>query len=308
MNRQCRVGGPGLQVVGRVPSRGGSWRAAMKQPAAFTLIELMVVIAIMAILASIGLPSLKGLRQVNSVKSAARQLSADVALARMKAISHRATVFMVFSAPGVLHNIRERLASDQPGLRQWTNLVRGQYTTYALFTERVVGAQPGKTDPRYLTDWRTLPDGVFIATNKFQDWSRQNFFSSWQATTNVNTRPLPYGWFPVPDKKSADYGIYARLPFIAFNSQGQLSYAEPRGYGDILRQTPTPYIPNWAPRYADACIPLARGSLFFPKSVSGSFLPADVVETPPGNSIDTYNRIRVNWLTGRARIEQKEIQ
>jgi prepilin-type N-terminal cleavage/methylation domain-containing protein len=277
--------------------------------AAFTLIELMVVVAIMAILASIGLPSLKGLRQVNTVKSAARQLSADVALARMKAISHRSTVYMVFSAPGVMNNIRERLTADQPGLRQWTNLVRGQFTTYALFTERVVGAQPGKTDPRYLTDWRSFPDGVFIATSKFQDWSLQNsFFSSWKATTDVNTRPLPYGWFPVPDKKSADYSIYARLPFIAFNSQGQLSYAEPHGYHDSAPQAATPYLANWAPRYADACIPLARGSIFFPKSASGSFLPADVVETPPGNSTNTYNRIRVNWLTGRARIEQKEIQ
>jgi hypothetical protein len=56
---------------------------------------------------------------------------------------------------------------------------------------------------------------------------------------------------------------------------------------------------------------LASGSIFFPRDSNGVPLaakPADVVETPPGNSISNYNNIRIDWLTGRARVERREMQ
>jgi prepilin-type N-terminal cleavage/methylation domain-containing protein len=264
-------------------------RSAVPSIRAFTLIELLVVVTIMGLLAGIGIPAMKGFGQTNAIKAATQQLTADVALARMKAITERTTVYMVFISSNildsdVLNTLKSR--SDLPGLRQWTNLVRGQYTTYALFTERSVGAQPGQTNPRYLTEWKSLPDKMFLATRKFTDLGDNS--TAWQGTPATD-RPFAYRNFPVPYGKSP---AIKRLPYIAFNSMGQVVYPS----NSIL------------PRDRDECLPLAQGSIFYPQAANGAFQPADVVEKPAGNSINNFNRVRISWLTGRARLEQPQIQ
>src|SRR5437667_3962617 len=150
----------------------GAGRIRMHR-AAFTLIELLVVMAIIGLLATIGLPALKGFGKGTGMAGAQRQLLQDLGLARLSAINGRTTVYMVFAPTNVLDRLAQEFnkgaGADPKALRQLTNLVNGQYTTYALLTKRTVGDQPGQENPRYLTDWKRLPQGILIATNKFMN-------------------------------------------------------------------------------------------------------------------------------------------
>ena len=113
--------------------------------------------------------------------------------------------------------------------------------------------------------------------------------------TNYNALAGPYARtfrrdkpFPFPDER----GNNLNMGYIAFGPTGEL-LRDPNVLGD-----------------PDEIIVLARGTVF-PTVSNGTYLPlpAIVTEIPPGNSVDTnsYNRIRINWLTGRSRVERKEL-
>ena len=68
---------------------------------AFTLIEMLMVIAIIGLLAVIALPSMKGISGSNIIAAADRQLLDDISLARHKAITSRTTVHIVFVPPTI---------------------------------------------------------------------------------------------------------------------------------------------------------------------------------------------------------------
>ncbi len=247
--------------------------------AAFTLIELLVVIAIIGLLAAIGLPAIRGMTKSNAMIAGNRQLLDDVAYARQRAIADHTTVYMVFVPPYDANHFK----FDPPGtaspllLKQYTNLWGGQYTTYALLSLRSVGEQPGRATPHYLTDWRSLPNGVFIATNKF------NYFS-----------PAPPGALPAfPVTNIFNFPVATNavnpalfLPYVAFDYLGRLITGR------------------------DEFIPLARGSVFPARDPGGNFinLVADAQENPVNNSIISSNVIHIDWLTGKARIERQEVK
>ena len=66
----------------------------------FTLVELMVVVAVMAILAAIAAPSMTGLINANRLSGQAGELSATMQLARSEAVRRNARVTVCPSSDG----------------------------------------------------------------------------------------------------------------------------------------------------------------------------------------------------------------
>jgi prepilin-type N-terminal cleavage/methylation domain-containing protein len=266
-----------------------------KRPRAFTILELMIVIGIIGLMAGLALPHLRGFTSGSAMTAATRQLVDDVALARQRAMANRSQVCMVFAGPNFWVNDSITLFSNA----QVTTLVGHQYSAYAIISLRTVGDQPGKSNVHYLTDWKYLPQGVFISPFQFTNTPG---YSTLVSTTNT-TAGLSNGWqvaafltniaFPFPstfDASSFSSIINSNyLPYIGFTPGGQLT------------------------TNADQFIMLTSGSIFTPLNASG--LPqwsvhvpnAPVpVETPPNNEFSNPNLIHIDWLTGRARIERNQ--
>ena len=259
---------------------------------AFTLIELLVVIAILGIMAGLTVPVLKNFAKSDATLGASRQLLDGVARARQLAISQRTTVYMVFVPPN-FWTIAGPFPNSwwSPGLTPAqqtaaTNLCDKQFTGYTFVSLRSVGDQPGQGAPRYLAPWQTLPDGTFIATNKFiapgQFFSIANV-SIYGFATNVT--------IPFPTENAVSR---IPLPWIAFNYLGQLTTNGVDVSG------------------SDEYIPIAKGSVLFardPATKTFQFNPPDASEIPPGNSTNSsYNIVHIDRLTGRAILEFQKVQ
>jgi prepilin-type N-terminal cleavage/methylation domain-containing protein len=252
---------------------------------AFTLIELMVVMLIIGILASITVPAMKGMGKANRSAAAQRQLLDDIALARLRAINDRAPVYMVFAPPWVDQAFQ--LAPRTPAeLRQMTNLLSDAYTAYALVSTRRVGDQPGRHTPRYLTEWKTLPQGLVFAPYKLR------LGVTPPSTADVYTRSLPISKdLPFPNSRSI---AGFPLPCLGFTPEGQL----------ITQR--------------DEVLTLAKGSVFVQRDAAGvpmrgqtpdvQLSPAVNLSLPPATQTNTYQFVRVNWLTGRAKVELPEFR
>ncbi len=276
---------------------------------AFTMIELLVVIGIIALIAALVGPTLKNFRRPDTTVSSTRQLLDAVARARQLAISQRTTVYLVFvpmefwndgaySANGAL-TIADRVAA--------TNLADRQLTSYNFATLRSLGDQPGRSFARYLSAWQTLPDGTFVALDKFRtnrDYYIANLYAKSRFTVwgfDVTTN-IPFPLAETAPRAAPPPGPWPSLPYIAFNYLGQL--------------TTEPLTPR--PSQRDEFIPLEQGSVMTLRDANKVPLLAvpppppsqlvDVRESPPGNATNNYNLVHIDWLTGRARLEHREVQ
>ncbi len=313
-----RFGAPGWQGAG---SRHSSF-VIRHCRRAFTLIELLTVIAIIGILAALLAPTLKSLFKPDATVAATRQMLDDCARARQLAISERSTVFMVFIPtnfwtdpfkPGFGGN---GWTSVQVGPTPYvttsmtaTQLYGAQLNGYRIISLRDVGDQPGRNHPKDLTAVKTLPSGAFIAPFKFTAPLYDPINPLLPVPYPINRPDLPiYGFpktntipFPTCDimTNSAFVNLYnlgsarfVSLPYIAFNYLGQLT----PGDGSVLAY--------------DENIPLDYGTMA-PALNPGSKLPMQAgpsfSEEPPGNSTNiSYNLIHVDRLTGRARLERQD--
>ena|SRR3989442_3656753 len=244
------------------------------QPAlAFTLMELLVVMGIIALLAVVSLPAIRGISKSNAMAAANRQLLDDIALARQYAISTRSEVYMLFAPPLDVFWPSER--NNLLTLWSTTNqqlVLHIQATAYALLSIHAVGDQPGQQSYRYLTSWRSLPEGVFIPPSKF---------------TNTVNGVAPFLFSATVPFPAVGPPFKVRAFYVKFSPEGGLAYAQ------------------------DSIIPLAQGSVLLardPATGGLAWAPADILERPPKNSIVNSNHIRIDWLTGRARVERAEIQ
>ena len=264
---------------------------------AFTLLELLAVIAIMGILAAIALPSIRSLKP-NAAAAATRQMLDAVTRARQLALSQRTTVYMVFVPPSFW---TDTAAYRHPS---WTatdtaaaeSLLDKQMVGYNYVTLRSVGDQPGVSYPQYLGSWRTLPQGAFIAAEKFLPVSST-------AVLKISTNGVPayqvFGFnftnnIPFPLETTGRNLLtpppYVWLPYIAFNSMGQL----------VSGSGSQPEI-----------IPITEGAVSYPRDPESKIaLPQAISlhEVPSGNTTNNYNLVCIDQLTGRGRVEHTKAQ
>lgn len=218
---------------------------------------MLVVLGIIGILAAMTLPSIKNAGKGNVTESATRQLMDDLALARLKAMSQRSKVYVVF-APDLNFFFGANTLSANTSNYLTTNiaannLVGGQLTSYALYSPRMVGEQPGQSTPRYLSEWHSLPDGAFIPAGAFRNGGL--FHNAFGGTPAA---PAAYV-VPILLDDTYTFTNRIRLPYIGFDESGRL-------FG----------------RTTNIALPIVEGSVMHPKDSTGQtniVINTDAVET-----------------------------
>jgi prepilin-type N-terminal cleavage/methylation domain-containing protein len=104
MRRKCR---PGRAVDGRI--------CDLRTASAFSLLELVVVLAIVSILAAMAIPRFAGSVTRQRVDGAARRLAADIELARNRAGQTSAGTKVVFSVAANAYQLNGVQDPDRPG-------------------------------------------------------------------------------------------------------------------------------------------------------------------------------------------------
>lgn len=268
-------------------------------PRAFTLLEMMIVVGIIGLLAAMALPHLKGFTSGSTMTGATRQLLDDINLARQRAIANRAEVCMVF-LPAQFWNYIPSAETSPFSNNVTANLYFHQCSAYALIAMRTVGDQPGKSNAFYLTDWKTLPQGVFISPLQLTN----PFVTNWVCTTNTLTigpnGPLT-NWFQVTGLPTNQL-----FPFPSISTNSWYSGVQYSNFLPYIAFTPTGQLVSGYDQY----ILLAQGAVIAFANAGGPTSAAwqnpEIEETPPGNDTNNPNIVHIDWLTGRTKLERNQ--
>jgi len=287
-----------------IPSRLTGRVLRNAEARAFTLLELLVVLAILGIIAALAMPVMNNFKP-NYTANATKTLMDELARARQLAISHRTTVFMVFVPTNFWSDLNyATVASNQLEKQKMDSLMDKQGIGYAFVSLRSMGDQPGQPTVRYLSEWKTLPEGAFIAPYKFVPSLPSMFYTNDYLGNPAPAYPMqPFEYtskIPFPSeyaRPGRPNQPYIRLPYVAFDYMGRLIR-----FNDLTGQQKAP---------GNDLIPLAKGNVIFSHDQSTRLplqKPPSFNESPPGNWTNAYNLVMIDWLTGRARGIQQEAQ
>jgi hypothetical protein len=264
-------------------------KALSRERRGFTLVEMVVVVAITIALMAIMLPALKGLRGSKQSFAATTQFIGDLSTARLMAMNNGSPVYVVFmplagyindpslSPPPSCANPKpyfELLDGGNPRLG-------GQLVSYAFYAEYVLGDSLGSPSRRWLSDWKQLPEGAFFPSEMLGDLMIENKIF---ADAPGNDRLL----IPHIRNNGPSSGTDMILPYIGFDARGRLIgvMGKPNDQGAIIR--------------------LVEGGVLPPEKdpSTDEYLWDDATgfnADEPSNIGRVENYVLINFQTGRAR-------
>jgi len=114
----------------------------MKANKGFSLIELMIVIAIIGVVAGIAAPLFNGYRQNTNLKEAARDFSSDIALYRQRAVAENIRYKITFDQPANNYTVQKETASSS-GV--YIDLVPAVTKSLGVYSQVIISDDPVPT-------------------------------------------------------------------------------------------------------------------------------------------------------------------
>jgi len=145
-NRKREGRGAGLRALGRgcfLPITRYAQPATRRRTAAFTLVELLVVVAIIGVLSSLMVPAMRGLVGVGGRRGGMNTLSSTIEQARLAAIENGTTVYVGFP-----------FSAADPA---------AGYSSVIVFRDKRDDETNDAIVP--LSRWLRMPSGVFIESD-----------------------------------------------------------------------------------------------------------------------------------------------
>ncbi len=257
---------------------------------AFTLVELLVTVALIAAFMAILLPAVKGLKGGSLSLSATTQLMADLHNARHMAIKSGSPVYVVFfpkwkqfTAANIGTPLELLIVNYMTNVPTANRLLASQLTAYAFYATAALGDQPGQESRHFVSDWKLLPEGSHMPATLFDlsegrmPWARFPFLDNeTQNNPDFKETDLLLKW---PTKPAP--GLCLWLPYIGFDGKGRLVGMDSK----LLTET---------------TLTVAEGGVLPPPlDANGMYEMKDTDEKETTIGSSTHNRLKISSLTGR---------